>query len=875
MELRDPGSPFAEISLALTDLARKTATQQYSEERLLDECLSTRPELHGNGITLREKAVILHELGVGSKEENSLFKAHICLKLSLSMLDELYGNDKNELTATVLHELAEVEFVRESMDSAAAHFKAAFQMKQELYGDSVDHSELAGILFSLARISTLQQNFEKAIETYGDFVNWQAAHLHGAYENQETVVLLYEIGSLALEKNEFDQAAFLLRKCYEMNRRVVGQMAATPLMADLLHKIACVAHLRGQLRKAYLTHKACLRVKKLLFAGVDDTWICISLLEAGRVAHERRDFDAANTLYEECCEMLIRLCTENEDLEDKVLLATALHEFGHLKLHFGFLDDAEELFAKSMNMNMEAQGAEDSLFHVAANLHYLGHVDTIRGRFEEAEENFQKSLTMKRRWFRGMDHPEVEETLFELGKLEVKLKAFHKAKSYFKESLKMKTRLASLGIFTARNVADAHHQIGTAFVEMKDWKAAEKFFKRSISMKSTISSQGNDDESIVFSLFELGRINFKMCLFDASEKLFVESLERLDDKEDKDTITAVLQELGSIALIKGEFDRAEKLYKKSLLMTRSILGDGARPEIARILCELGKVANAKENLHEAKQLLDESYEMNKSFVGDDVAQRCIAQTILELGIVARKLGQREKAEELYVQCTDALRKLDGSDVVTEEMVELMLEIGTYVLECGDVESAEKIFQQTLQRSRYLYGPTVNHACVVRSILGLARVSFHKGNDVLAEHEYNEALSMIRRLLGKKEPDHVDVIGALYGLAPIARRKGNFKTGEELCRKVIAMTRRLYGYNGGLRHVVNAINEMGMIEFEKGERRKARALFHRASSIQQRILNTDSTHSEVSERNPGLFSHGRIALVAIAALTIQVALSNRR
>jgi tetratricopeptide (TPR) repeat protein/tRNA A-37 threonylcarbamoyl transferase component Bud32 len=332
----------------------------------------------------------------------------------------------------------------------------------------------------------------------------------------------------------------------------------------------------------------------------------------------------------------------------------------------------------------------------------------------------------------------------------------------------------------------------------------------------------------------IGRVYYKLGLYDAAEPLLEESLEarRRLLGEDHPDVLASLVHRAELHHSKGELEPAEQLYREALEKRRRLHGS-RHAETAASLNSLGVFLKDKGDYAGAEGPLREALEMRRALFGESHPDT--AASLAALAVLFKQKGEHAAAEPFYREALEMRRRLLGEDHpdVATSLNDLAVLLDTR----GRYEESEALYRQSLALSRKLYGE--EHHYVATMLSNLAGVLKNRGLYEEAEPLYRQSLELKRRRLGAEHPE---VAVVLNNYANLLSLKGDFRAAEPMFREAVELKRKTLGAS----HPSTAISVINLAEAlsEQGQHRAAEPLFREALAASEKAL--APTHWRLAE-----------------------------
>ena len=185
--------------------------------------------------------------------------------------------------------------------------------------------------------------------------------------------------------------------------------------------------------------------------------------QLGIVAQERGKLDDAENWYTKSLEI-------ETDLNNRPGLAATYHHLGSVAEERGKLDDAENWYTKSLEINTDLNNRPD----MAATYHQLGIVAQERGKLDDAENWYTKSLEIDTDL---NNRPGMATTYHQLGVVAQKRGELDDAENWYTKSLEIKADLDN-----RPGMATTYHQLGNVAQERGHPTQAMSYSVRSVAI---------------------------------------------------------------------------------------------------------------------------------------------------------------------------------------------------------------------------------------------------------------------------------------------------------------------------------------------------------------------------------------------------------
>jgi tetratricopeptide (TPR) repeat protein len=323
--------------------------------------------------------------------------------------------------------------------------------------------------------------------------------------------------------------------------------------ASALHQLGRVAGERRDFDAAERWFHKALAIKERLG---DTRGAALTYHELGMVAQERRDFDAAERWFHKALAI-------TERLGDEPRAAITHHQLGNLAEERRDYDDAERWFHKALAVFERLAIAH----HAASTYHHLGVVAQERRDFDAAERWFHKALAIKERLD---DEDGAASTYHHLGVVAEKRRDFDAAERWHHKALAVTERLGD-----KHRAAQTYHQLGIIAQERRDFDAAERWHHKALA---TFEQLG-DEHGAAGSCHQMGVVALLRRDFDAAEHWYYKALAVNERLGDEHRAAQTYLGLGAVAQERRDRDAAQGCFQKALNIFQK-LGDEYRAAIA-------------------------------------------------------------------------------------------------------------------------------------------------------------------------------------------------------------------------------------------------------------------------------------------------------
>ncbi len=338
---------------------------------------------------------------------------------------------------------------------------------------------------------------------------------------------------------------------------------------------------------------------------------------------------------------------ERELAGQPAVRARLMDTIGEVYMGLGLYDDAAPLLESALASRRQLYG--DQHPEVAESLNDLGLLLQAQGDFDAAEPLIRQALTMRRE-LDGSEHREVAGILNDLATL-LRLKGdYEAAEPLYREALAMRRRL--LGAEHSE-VAETLDELAGLLYYTGNYEAAEPLYRQALAILR--EALGEDHPKVAMSLHDLAVLLSSKGDYEAAEQIHREGLEikrKLFGAEHPD-IAMSLDSLAFVLRMQGDYESSEVLYRETLAMSRKLLGD-EHPRVATSVNNLAAMLRAKGDIEAAEPLFRQSLAMYRRLLGEKHTHVAASLTNLAWLLVAK--GEYEDATQLIGEALEIFRQ---------------------------------------------------------------------------------------------------------------------------------------------------------------------------------------------------------------------------
>ncbi len=342
-------------------------------------------------------------------------------------------------------------------------------------------------------------------------------------------------------------------------------------------------------------------------------------------------------------------------LDDQPLVqARMLDVVGRVYRSLGLYADARPLLEQALDIRREALGPRHP--DLAESLTNVGVLLLDTGEYERARDLLEEALTINTEVW-GDAHPTIAVDLNHLASVLRELGLYEEAEQRHLEALAM-----------MRETADERDPRLTSFMtalvatleQAGDHETAERYARESLALHRSV--YGSDHPQLAIALRELGLILQRRGKYREAEGLFRESLAIAEAVlgQEHPQIADLLNRLASIRYWQKDLAAADSIHRKSIALKRKLYGD-MHIEVAYGANNLASVLREKREFDEADAMHREAIAITRAAVGEEHASYWIVLGNRGMTFTAR--GDCGQAEPLLRAAMAGLRRTIPDDPI--------------------------------------------------------------------------------------------------------------------------------------------------------------------------------------------------------------------
>lgn len=613
------------------------------------------------------------------------------------------------------------------LDAAIAHWESS----QELLLSSLGMVEfVAAILYNVGVVYAEMNEYEQALASLK-----QCLRIRGAIHGEEHILYaqtIQKIGDVFLGMSDYTEAM-------ESYNWAIDVMHIEPShhrvdIGDILDNMGNTHYSKGEVPEALRCYQDALRSKKVEL-GDDHPELAVTYQHIGNCLSDQGDTDEAIAHFEEAIR-LKELDPDGEAERDADVLSIE----GVLNNLTGRQEDGLLCYEKSLEILVTKVPHRKE--KIAALLHLIGCVHLMNGEHKKAMKLFEESLQARRKVL-GFVHLDVASTLFNMAFLHQTRNRLDKALKCLEEALKIR----QLRLPDSEKVALTHEKIGTLAKAIGKSKKAEISFEEALRIRRLI--HGDEHEAVATVLHEMGDLMDDLGEYDEAMNNYVDALnirrKRLGLHED---VAATLYSMGFTLHNQDQSQRALKCFEEALNIRKARLGEEAK-EVGDTLNMMGFLQAKSGELDSALTLLWDALRIRKAHK-DDVK---VSETLKNIGNVHREKQEHELAVECYEECLRIRRSELGDD--HEKVADALIAIGNVRSDMERIDDAMRAYQEALQIRTVVHGENDERVAAVLQYMGT--MEFRAGDLDRARAFLEDFVRIRKQNNSQNDGDYVNVL----------------------------------------------------------------------------------------------------------------------
>lgn len=670
----------------------------------------------------------------GSKLEprNVMKQAYQALGSQLTVDDEDQGVEDSRIkdveVARAHYEIGFSLAEKRCWDAAIAHWETS----QELLVSALGTVEVvAGILYNIGVVFSEMNEYEQALDSLK-----QCLRIRGTIHGEEHILYaqtIQKIGDIFLSMSDYHEAM-------ESYNWALDVMYTEPShhrveIGEILDNKGTIHYSKAEIDEALQCHQEALRSKQVDL-GEDHPELAATYHHIGNCLSDQGNVDDAIVHFEEAIR-LKELDPEGGPERDADVLTIE----GILHNLEGNQDQGLECYEKALQIFVTKVPHRKE--KVASLLHLIGCVYLMSGEQKKAMKLFEESLQARRKVL-GFVHLDVASTLFNMAFLHQTRNRLDRALKCLEEALKIR----QLRLPDSEKVAVTHEKIGSLARAIGKTKKAQIAFEEALRIRRLI--HGEQHEAVATVLQELGDLMDDLGEYDSAMSYYIDALDIRRNRLGLDDIAVAetLYSMGYTLHNNDEPERALVCFEESLSIRRYQLGEDSK-EVGDTLNMMGFLKAKKGELDDAITLLWDALRIRK--LQEDHVK--VSETLKNIGNVHREKQEQELAVECYEECLRIRRAELGPE--HEKVADALIAMGNVQSDMQRTEEAMRSYQEALKIRTFVFGEHDESVAAVLQYMGT--MEFRAGNHIKARDLLTEFIRIRRDNGTKSDGDYVNVL----------------------------------------------------------------------------------------------------------------------
>ncbi len=353
-------------------------------------------------------------------------------------------------------------------------------------------------------------------------------------------------------------------------------------------------------------------------------------------------------------------------------------------------------------------------------------------QFDQALPLFEQALQLRQTTL-GPSHPQVADSLYNLGKLTYYLGQYQQSVDYYQQALQIRETV------TPPNEAGLVNTLvglGISYGDLGDYPQAIQVIQRAYDIQIRALPANHPD--LVLSLVNLGAMetiqgNYAAAINHLERALAIQTATL---PANHPTIAVTLTSLGTIYTNQGNYDQALVTHQRAIAIKEATLGPN-HPELALSLNNLSMTYRSQGNLPQAQSLQENALKMRQASLPPNHPD--IASSLGNLGILASMVGDYPQAVA-YLEQSLAIRE-QTLPPNHPDIAQTLNNLGLTLELLGQLPQARSTHQRALALRETTLPP--HHPLLTSSLFNLA-------STYVQTADYAKALPLIARGLDIEE-----------------------------------------------------------------------------------------------------------------------------
>ena len=293
-------------------------------------------------------------------------------------------------TASVLNDLAQVEYYMGNFKSAREHFGQALSLAKNLVGP--EHPAIAAIIGNMAELDRQEGRFTEAEQEYREALNLNEKNF--GLVHAEVAADLEGLASLYFELGKYDVAGPLAERALNITQSL--SVEDHPRMARELNSIGAIRLGQRRYLEAETLFRQALKINEETLGPMHPR-VATTLNNLAMSVEDKGNTAEAEALWKRAIEI------DQKSLgPEHPTVANHMNSLALLYWKSGRLTDAEALSKRALTIDEDTFGPDH--FSVATDLNTLALIIEDQGRIAEAEQLYLRSLRILEKSFGDSDY---------------------------------------------------------------------------------------------------------------------------------------------------------------------------------------------------------------------------------------------------------------------------------------------------------------------------------------------------------------------------------------------------------------------------------------------------------------------------------------
>lgn len=613
-------------------------------------------------------------------------------------------------------------------DAAIAHWETSQQLLVSALGTV---EVVAGILYNIGVVYSEMNEYEQALDRLK-----QCLRIRGTIHGEEHILYgqtIQKIGDIFLGMSDYHEAMESYNWALDVMYREPSHHKVE--IGEILDNKGTIHYSKGEIEEALQCHQEALRSKQADL-GEDHPELAGTYHHIGNCLSDQGNVDDAIVHFEEAIR-LKELDPEGGPERDADVFTIE----GILYNLEGSQEQGLECYEKSLQILVTKVPYRKE--KVASLLHLIGCVYLMSGEEKKAMKLFEESLQARRKVL-GFVHLDVASTLFNMAFLHQNRKRLDRALKCLEEALKIR----KLRLPDSEKVAVTHEKIGSLSREIGKNKKAQMAFDEALRIRNLI--HGEQHEAVATVKQELGDLMDDLGEYDSAMNHYITALDirrkrlGLDDV----SVAETLYSMGYTLHNQDEPDRALVCFEESLSIRRYQLGEDSK-EVGDTLNIMGFLKAKRGELDDALTFLWDALRIRK--LQEDRVK--VSETLKNIGNVHREKQERDLAVECYEECLRIRRTELGAE--HEKVADALIAMGNVQSDMKRTDEAMRSYREALKIRTIVFGEHHDNVAAVLQYMGTMELK--SGNVEKARDLLTEFIRIRRDNNTRNDGDYVNVL----------------------------------------------------------------------------------------------------------------------